>query len=344
MKVSKLLLKALALTLGINFSAQAISEINYKETYKKIVLPIEESLIGKSYVGMNKIKIHYAHYTTNPEANKCIVIVPGMGEPLVKYAEVMQSFNTGFNKNKYQFFILDHRGMGMSERIVKKKAGDEFKIHVDFFENYILDLKILMDEVVMNSHCQTIYGLAHSMGGGVALGFEKEFPGYFSKLALISPMLKIQTGKIPYEAAFKIVATNVFLGKKAEYAPGEKTYTGETKFEENRQTYSLARYQMITGLSEKYPETRLGGVTNNWLYEAMKFTDSLRSNYFTFKLPMKVYTAQVEKYSDLGEMKSLCLNAGDCTYLPTLASKHELLFEKDLVRTIVISNILDFFN
>lgn len=344
MKSSKLFLKALILGLGLNLSAHAISEINYKENYKKTVLPVEEALLGKEYVGMNNIKIHYAHYTTNPNSNQCVVIVPGKGEPLVKYAEVIQSLNTGFNKNKYQFFIIDHRGMGMSERILKKKAGDEFKTHVDFFENYILDLKILMDEVVMNSHCQSIYGLAHSMGGGIALGFEKEFPGYFTKLALISPMLKIQTGKIPYEAAFKIVAANVFLGKKAEYAPGEKTYEGEDKFEDNDQTTSLVRYQMMTGLSEKYPETRLGGVTNNWVYETMKFTDELRKNYFIFKLPMKVYTGQTEKYSDLGEMKSVCLNASNCTYLPTIASKHELLFEKDLVRTIVIANILDFFN
>jgi lysophospholipase len=100
----------------------------------------------------------------------------------------------------------------------------------------------------------------------------------------------------------------------------------------------------MSGLSEKYPETRLGGVTNNWLYETMKFTDELRKNYFIFKLPMKVYTGQTEKYSDLGEMKSVCLNAANCTYLPTIASKHELLFEKDLVRTIVVANILDFFN
>lgn len=344
MKVSKLFLGALVMGLGLNFNAQAISEINYKENYKKIVLPIEEALQGQEYVGMNNIKIHYAHYATNKNANQCIVIVPGKGEPLVKYAEVIQTLNSGFNKNKYQFFIIDHRGMGMSERILKKKPLDEFKTHVDFFDNYVLDLKMLMDEVVMNAKCQSIYGLAHSMGGAVALGFEKEFPGYFTKLALVSPMLKIQTGKIPYEAAFKIVAANVFLGKKAEYAPGEKTYEGETKFEENNQTTSLVRYQMMTHLSEKYPETRLGGVTNNWLYESMKFTNELRSNYFSFKVPMRVYTAQTEKYSDLNEMKSLCLNSGDCSYYPTFLSKHELLFEKDLVRTLVVVNLLDFFN
>lgn len=331
----------LLLTLGLlSFNAMAVSESNYAKEYEKQVVPVLKKYNYGHFEGMGNIQINYAHYASNPYSKNCIVILPGRSEPIEKYAELVESLDSSVTYLKYQYFLMDHRGQGSSQRMLE--ASD--KGHIDFFENYTLDVKKFMDEVVGDYKCKNTYLLAHSMGAAIAIDFESQFPGYFKKLFLTSPMLKIQTRPYPYEIARKIVEANIILGKKNEFAPGQKPYSSERNFEKNAFTGSAARYEMTMSIGDQYPETQVGGVTNNWLGQVMLNTPRIQKDDYKVKVPVMVFSAGIETYSYLSEMEKFCQRITDCKYFHLKTSKHEILNDTDLNRTQAIGAIKLFFN
>ena len=322
----------------------AVSEHNYAENYKKKVQPVLDAYEYGTFMGSGNMKIQYAHFTTASKSRECIVVLPGKSEPIQKYAELLESLNSGLSRSKYQYFLMDHRGQGGSQRLLTKTLEDRQKVHVDLFENFILDVKTFLDEVVIPSGCHNVYAIGHSMGAGIAIDFESQFPGYFKKLFLTSPMIKIQTKPYPYEVAKKIVETAVFVGKKNELALGQKGFDDSRDFKNNTFTTSSARYEMTMSLNDIYPETRLGGVTNNWLFQVMSNTDRIIRDYYRVKIPVIVMAAGIETYSYPDEMKKFCDGITECYYFLLKSSKHEILNDSDINRTQALSAIKLFFH
>ncbi|MBY0414261.1 MAG: alpha/beta fold hydrolase, partial [Bdellovibrionales bacterium] len=277
-----------------------------------------------------------------PEATRCLVILPGRTEPIEKYAEVIHSLDNGSLKGQFQYFLMDHRGQGSSARMING-AGESEKGFVDNFEHYALDLKILLDTVVSSKNCSEKLLLAHSLGAGISTDFLQKYPEYFDRAALTSPMLKIQTKPYKYAVARTIVAASVLAGRGKKFAPGQKNYDPKRNFEENDFTNSPARYDMAKDMFDIYPQTRLGGATNRWLNEVMSATKKVRKHYADITIPLRVFHAGFETYSEKSEMIRLCEEAPHCnrTYLPE--SKHEVLMDKDSNRDVVISELEKFF-
>lgn len=337
------MLKKILLLIGFSFStgALALSEANYAQDYQEKIIPLINSFQYGVMKGEKTIFIHYATYTSHPESTLCMVILPGRSEPLEKYAEVVHSLNTGATANTYKFFLMDHRGQGTSSRMsgVQSDMG-----YVDEFENYVLDLKKFLDTVVIPSGCSQKYLLAHSLGAGIAVNFMQEYPQYFDKAALSSPMLKIMTAPYSYKLARSIVLANMAAGRGKKFAVGQSGFTGVRNFEANTFTTSKVRYEMAMNMFDMNPKAKLGGVSNRWLNEVMKATKDIRKNYNQLAIPLRVFHAGIESYSDSGEMIKLCDQAAFCkrTYLEN--SKHEVLMDSDKNRDVVIAGLVEFFN
>lgn len=330
-----------SLTILLSSSAFAIGEANYKAEYTEKILPLIKSYNRGTFKGPNNVGVSYATYASNPSATRCLVILPGRTEPIEKYAEVVHSLDNGSLKGQFQFILMDHRGQGSSQRMLK--AGDEEKGYVDNFENYALDLKILLDTVVAQKNCSEKLLLAHSLGAGISADFLQKYPEYFDRAALSSPMLKIQTKPYKYVLARAMVAASVLAGQGKKFGPGQKVYNPTRDFENNDFTSSPARYEMAKDMFDLFPQTRLGGVTNKWLNEIMSGTKKIRKHYSDITIPLRVFHAGFETYSEKSEMIRLCDEAPHCirTYLPE--SKHEVLMDRDVNRDVVISELEKFF-
>ena len=340
------LIVALLFTLSSFFSsAFAISEENYATEYKEKIIPVLNSFQHGSFTGQNSISIHYATYNfkIDNESTRCLIILPGRSEPLEKYAEVVHSLNTGSLAGNFTYFLMDHRGQGSSGRMISKEASDSEKGHVDEFENYTLDLKKFLDTVVAQKNCSEKFLLAHSLGAGISIDFLQKFPNYFDRVALTSPMLKILTAPYKYAVARSIVLASMAVGRGEKYAVGQKAFNPVRNFEANTFTTSAVRYDMAMNIYDLFPKTKLGGVTNRWLNEVMKATHKIRLNYGKITIPLRVFHAGNESYSEPGEMVRLCDEAANCqrTFLPS--SKHEVLMDKDSNRDVVIAGLEEFF-
>ncbi len=323
-------------------SVFAISEANYAAEYLDKIIPVLNNYQYGSFTGQHTVKINYATYTTNESATRCLVVLPGRSEQIQKYAEVVHTIDTGKLAGQFKFFLMDHRGQGSSARMLTKNSSDYTKGYVDEFENYALDLKTFMDTVVAKANCSEKLLLAHSLGAGISIDFLIRFPQYFSRAALTSPMLKIQTKPYKYGVARSIVLASMAAGLGTKFAIGQKAFNPTRNFEANTFTSSPARYEMAMSTFDRFPESKLGGVTNRWLNETMKRTKYLRGLYNEISIPLQVYHAGNESYSEPSEMIRFCDEAPDCarTFLPT--SKHEVLMDRDVNRDVVFAGLEEF--
>ncbi len=322
----------------ISFNAFAISEINYESQYSEKIIPTILAFKTSSFTGQKNIPIHYATYTTNPNATRCLVILPGRSEAIEKYGEVVYDLDNGVLAGEFQYFLMDHRGQGSSGRML----ADSQKGHVDEFNYYVLDFKKFMDTVVKKHNCNEYSLLAHSLGAGISTSFLQKYPEYFDRAALTSPMLKILTAPYRYEVARAIVVAAVLAGQGKNYGVGQKPFNPTRNFEANAFTSSKPRYEMAMDIFDRYPLTKLGGVTNQWLNEVMSATAVIRRHYNEIKIPLKVIHAGIELYSEKNEMIRLCNEAPHCTRVYLETSKHEVLMDRDVNRDIVMRELEEF--
>lgn len=319
-------------------NAFAISEVNYQKNYQDKVLPLISLMKEGTFSGKKGVSIHY-RTLIRQNANNCLVILPGRTEPIEKYAEVIYDLlqsPVGANLN---FYLMDHRGQGSSERMVAPLDLG----YIDHFDNYVADVETFLTNQKLESNCDQKFLLAHSLGAGIATAYILKYPKTFDRVALSSPMLKIMTKPYAYSVARAIVSASTLAGRGAKFAIGQKGFNPDSTFEDNTFTSSPERFTMAMSMFDTYPKARLGGVANRWILEVMKGTHSVRSRYHEITVPLRVFHAGIEAYSEPSEMIKLCDEASSCKRFFLESSKHEVLMDRDLNRKIVLNELSSFF-
>jgi len=300
------------------------------------------------FEGKNKIKLHYAHFNkpTNQPNTSTILISQGRCESYLKYKETLYELH----ERGYQIFILDHRGQGLSDRLLK----DTYKGYVDEFDDYAEDLYQFTSTIIKPLlEDKKLYLLAHSMGCAIALRMFQLYPNIINKAALLSPMIAINTGFIPDFLANILVRSgkkvNQLFSKVPWYFLGQKLYKAKP-FDHNLLTQCTIRYKEIYDLYNKENKIQLGGVTFHWLFEALKAERNIFTDLAKIKTHLCVLQASSDKIVSNKKQTLFCQKLHQIS--PELIAKnpiiiknahHELLFEKDNIRTETIDKIIQFF-
>lgn len=301
--------------------------------------------IFSSFEGLNNLDISYAQFNIQPQL-PIIVISPGRTESYLKYKEVIFDLcNAG-----YGVFILDHRGQGLSARLLK----NPHKGYVANFDDYAHDLYTFITKIV--SPFATVnppYLLAHSMGSAITLRMLQLHPTVIKKAALLSPMIGINTGLLPhYVASFIILmleSTNNFLSKESWYFLGQSNYSVK-RFENNRVSHCEERYKKCIDLYSKNKTIQLGGVTIHWLYETFNTEKMIFSELDKITAPISLFQAGNDSIVSNKLQDNFCKKLHNIS--PKLTTKepkiikgayHELLFEKDTLRSQTLSQVLHYF-
>lgn len=274
---------------------------------------------------------------TNPTNNKILVILPGRTEAAIKYAEVMYDLrNKGLD-----FYIIDHRGQGLSPRILK----DSQKGHVEYFYHYVNDLSELMENVVIpSSQNKEIYLLAHSMGAAIAVKYMAKNPQIFAKATLSAPMLEINTAPYSEPVAYIYSKLLVLLKKGTDYAPGTGLYqSDEDTFENNTVTRSLARFELNKSLYTEDPRLLVWAPTVNWVYQSLKATKHIDQLGHQIETPILLFNAEKDQIVKKSRQIKFCHNAR-CELIVMTDSEHEILMERDEIRNKALGRITEFFN
>jgi len=334
---------ALALTQSSTY--QFTSEIDLVELMNTDIKKFWETGHFSDFIGRYNIRINYASFQ-NQKNDQCLIIVPGRTESYLKYKELAFDMNNqGFN-----VFIIDHRGQGLSERIL----DNPHKGYVEFFDNYNEDLHIFIESVVKPICKSKPFLLAHSMGGTIAIRYMQEHPEIIEAAVLSSPMISISTGIIPAWLAQGLVKsmtyTNHLLSKTPWYFIGQGNYKN-IDFQDNDLTQSDKRYGLFKDVYKEHPNLQLGGVTAYWLNETIEMTEVIFGQINKLKTPILVLQSGADTIVDNEIQNKFCrmlhqVNNNSCPMgLPVVIQKarHELFLEKDIYRNESLLNTLDWF-
>jgi len=292
------------------------------------------------FAGVENVTIRYVRFSS-AKHDKVILLCPGRIESYVKYPELAYDlFCCG-----YDVIIIDHRGQGRSGRLLQ----DSHRGHVAAFEDYVDDLETLYLKEVVARHYRHRYALAHSMGGAILALMLARQPAAFDAVALTSPMFGI-TLPMPLWMANRILN---WAEKRPAVRDGYAIGTGKwhpRPFALNQLTHSRERYRRNLRFYADDPGLRIGGPTYHWVREGVLAGQMILNQAAKISTPLLLLQAAADRVVDNSAQDLFCqkmLSAGQpCEGggpLIIAGARHEILFEKDSMRTEALEAITTFF-
>jgi lysophospholipase len=310
--------------------------------------------VFSSFNGIDQIRINYATFI-HDEVQESIVLVTGRTESYLKYQELaFDMYHQGYN-----VFIIDHRGQGLSQRLLEDKQ----KGYVTNFDDYAHDLKQFIEDIVVKSpHDDSTdillpkpHLLAHSMGGAIAVRMMQLYPTLVKSAVLTSPMIAVNNGNIPNWLGKAIIYMgdkfNAWFSKEANYFMGQTGFKNVT-FADNELCQSEVRYQIFVDIYNKNKAIQLGGVTTHWLKEAIIANSNIFANLDKLITPILVMQSGSDTIVSNEAQNAFCqqlhkMNSTSCPEDKPFTinnALHELMFEKDQYRSPAIKKALDWFS
>jgi len=318
------------------FQFTLCSEDNLASKYVTAIQPFwENNVLHGTFDGAGelvKVTIAYA-YALHPQPLGAVVISSGRIESLIKYKEVVYDFY----QNGYSVFIHDHRGQGLSGRML-----DNSQIgYVGNFSEYVDDFKKFIDEVVTKKTPHKPKLLCHSMGGTIGALTVLRYPELFEKVALSAPMFGIRP-PLPDWLANLLLNLHASINKKNTYFFGQKNYDNQP-FAANELTHSEVRYQIFRQEYQAAPQLQLGGVSGHWLKMAAQAMNEVEQYVHRFPIPALVIQAGADQVVDNKRQSRVVAKMANSKLIIIEGAKHELLEEQDKFRMLCLTAILDFF-
>ncbi|MFM2405515.1 MAG: hypothetical protein RL223_3395 [Pseudomonadota bacterium] len=285
-----------------------------------------------------------------------VLIVSGRTETMAKYQEtVWDLYQAGWS-----VYLYDHRGQGLSGREpAVDREGRRQHGHVERFDDYVDDLRELVRTRLLPAGHRELRLLAHSMGGAISARLlQQDTPeaAAFGAVALLSPMMAIRgLGDATADGLLCGVARSAdALGLGARYIPGGGDWR-ERDFDGNRLTGSALRLERLHAVYRAQPEARLGSATFGWTVQACAGARAAREQAARIRQPLLLAIGEGDRIVHPQGAQAFCAawraadpqvrRCGGADGGPWLLpdARHELLIERDALRTPVLQAVLRFF-
>lgn len=324
------------LNLALSENKFYIKEEVYEDGMKAIVEPFLAQYRVEDYIqGKDGLQLHYEKFL-NPNTKGTIVISHGFTEFSRKYDEIIYYFL----KEGYSVFLMEHRGHGYSEREVE----DLSMVSVGDFKDYVEDLKIFLDEIVVpDTKEQPLYLYAHSMGGAIGALFCETYPEYFDKAVLSSPMFEMNLGKYPRVVATVISKLACTFGKGEKYVFGHRAFTGRYNFKGSA-SVSEVRYKRCFAWKQENERYQTNGANFKWLNTNLKATKNIlkKKNLKKLTIPILVFEAEEDTMVMVEGLYKFVNRVPTAQLVYVEGVKHEIFAAEDKILTAYMNTIFSF--
>lgn len=329
---------ALAAGLAVNQPAQSTNQspdqLPDEQTLQEFWQQVHTGFIA----GVQGKKLAYA-WLIPANAKAAIVLVQGRTEAYLKYRELLyQLTNAG-----YAVFTLDHRGQGLSERLL----ADPQIGHVLHFSDYQQDQFRFITEIVKSQTDLPLLILAHSMGGAVAAQMLAAEPAMFKGAVLSSAMIAPNTSLGLSERDGCRLASLLSWTCQDCYAGYASQAYHDQPLAENILTRSAQRYAMFRQLYAQQPVLQLGGPSWRWLAQACAVSEQMPALASMIKTPVLMLQSGEEKAVSNTAQQQFCQQLGAACVGQQVVqfpdALHELMFEQDRVRSAALEKIQHFY-
>ena len=311
--------------------------------------------------GEPSIRVNYAVFRAREE-RAALVLVTGRTESYRKYAEFAYDLMQLNGDLGYSLYIIDHRGQGYSERMLKRNPElDHERGYVHNFEDYVEDLRTFVDDIVRPSEHERVFGLAHSLGGGVMTRYLQAYHGdeAFDAVILTSPMHGIAAidredtggprGWAMEYASLQALRAMVAARQGWRYVPGGGGFDSDWGFfsgeEGNSVTHSLPRHRFTNGLYLSEPKIWLGSSTARWVVEAHDACEAMKVDPANelLETPVLLLQAGEEMIVSNPDQSTVCDAMANCRLEVVPGSRHEPIFEVDRIRDDYLNRMVSFY-
>ncbi len=273
----------------------------------------------------DKLRLRTATWHPHGTARGTVLVFQGRAEFVEKYHEVVGELVA----RDFAVVAFDWRGQGASGRSV----ADGHRGHVERFEDFRHDVEAVAASI-LPSMPRPIVGLAHSMGGCIALTAAAEGWLPTDRLVAAAPMIGLSVVKRP--AMIRVLARVLRLaGLGRRSVPGgELRSISLLPFEGNRLCGDPVRYARNAALARSLGTGAIGAPTIGWLDAAFRAMARFRGRDYAARVAMP--TLMVAAGQDpvcstpAIELFARGLPAGSLVVIP--GARHEILMESDAIR------------
>jgi lysophospholipase len=274
----------------------------------------------------DNVTIRAAYWIPKGEPRGTVCILQGRAEFIEKYFEVIGDLL----ERNFAVVAFDWRGQGHSGR----QVGNPRKGHVRRFADFRHDLETVRDQILVPLMPQPHFGLAHSMGGAIALSAAYESWLPFQRLVTSTPMIALCVVKYHRISRFLARALRS-LGLGKMFVPGGgETSISTMPFKGNRLTSDPVRYARLAEAAVAVGHGAVGAPTVSWIDSAFHFMKRFLDPSYALKirLPTLIIAAGADPIcaTPATERFASRLKAGHALVIP--GARHEVMMERDAIR------------
>ncbi|MCC5977452.1 MAG: alpha/beta hydrolase [Salinarimonas sp.] len=255
-----------------------------------------------------------------------ICILQGRAEFIEKYCETVEELLA----RGFAVVTFDWRGQGRSYRALRQAK----KGHIGSFRHFHRDMQAIRERVLERLCPRPHFGLAHSMGGAIALDLARRGISPFERMVLSAPMLGLVRLGAPRRTAI-LTQTLSWMGLGRLWIPGGGATSQSTRpFDCNLLTSDPARYARNADLAAALGDGAIGEPTIGWVAAAFRVMTQLQEPRaaLDIRIPTLILAAGADEIVDTRatERFGQGLKGGGVIILP--GARHEILMERDAIR------------
>ncbi len=255
-----------------------------------------------------------------------ILICTGRSEFIEKYFPVVAELR----ERGFAVVVFDWRGQGLSQRPLRNGQ----KGHVRHFSDYEGDLYAVADQVLRPFCPKPWFGLAHSMGGAIALNAAADRPDLFRRLVLSAPMVDL--ARLPFKAGARLAARLCrYGGLSNSFVPGGRGRAMLFRaFEQNLLTSDETRYRAVLDYMRAEPRLTLGAPTIGWLHAAFIAMAKLHAEDYPERMrtPVLAVVPGFDLVVEPNATERLVSRLRASRVVTVPGSRHEILMEREAFR------------
>lgn len=284
------------------------------------------------------IAIRYARWKAVRAPYKgTVVILQGRSEYIEKHYETVDDLT----KNGFDVCTFDFRGQGGSARILKdRKRG-----YVDSFDQYVIDLDTVLNEVALPDCRPPYFILGHSTGSLIGLIASPILGNRIQRMVLCAPLIRFGAVPIGQQLTKYLSGFLSVIGLGELYMSGGPNLSRNRKFMGNMLTSDTRRFERTKEFSRQHPELVLGGPTAAWVFAACQAMDRVSDPDFigTLHIPTLLVSGGMDRVvsNEATELLGRAMRSGRAVTIN--GARHELLQERDVYRQQLLAALFTFF-
>ncbi|MBO6813273.1 MAG: alpha/beta hydrolase [Rhizobiaceae bacterium] len=289
--------------------------------------PVPEDAFSGYIETPDNIRLRYARWkaTAHP-AKGTVLLLHGRTECIEKLFETVSDLR----KRGFEVLTFDWRGQGGSSRLIQNKLAG----YIDDYEDYIVDLETVFQQVALPDCKAPYYILAHSTGGLISLLAAPRFANKVRRMVLSSPLLGLENRGLPQPGIRLLSGFMSAIGLGESYLGSGSTPAESSSFAGNIYTSDPERFDRNRRLVEDFRELAVGGTTAAWVFatcQAMELVHDM-DFYTGISIPSLLVLAGNEQVVSNQAIEELGARLRAGSTLTIDGAKHEILQEHDIYR------------